>query len=66
MGPEDVTKPPVSVSDDLTEDQRTERRALLAEAKSRNEGSGSDSDFLWVVRGPAWRMELKRVEKKRA
>ena len=65
MGPEDSRKPPVSVYDDLTEDQRAERRSLLAEAKSRNERLGNDSHFLWVIRGPSWKMQLKQVEKKR-
>ena len=65
MGPEEAGKPPVSVADDLTEDQRQQRRELLAEAKTRNGRLGEDAHFLWVVRGPAWKMELKQVEKKR-
>ena len=65
QGPEDAGKPLVSVADDLTEDQRKERKRLLEEASRRNGELPSESSFLWAVRGPAWNPELKKITKQR-
>ena len=65
QGPEDATKTIISIADDLTEEQRKERKELLEQAKSRNEALTDTDDFLWVVWGPAWKMELKKIQKKK-
>ena len=49
QGPEDATKTIISIADDLTEEQRKERKELLEQAKSRNEALTDTDDFLWVV-----------------
>ena len=63
-GPADANKPLMTVTDDLTDDQREERKLLLAEAKSKNDKLGENSPFLYCVRGPCWKMEIKQIQKK--
>ena len=63
-GPADNGKPLITLADDLTEDQRKERKNLLSEAAKLNEELPQEANFLWAVRGPAWDMQLKKVTKR--
>ena len=64
-GPDDQNKPFITVTDDLTDDQRKERAKQVAECKEKNLALEQPSDFLYAIRGPPWSMEIKKVTKKK-
>lgn len=64
-GPEDViaNKPFINLTHDMTQDQRTEKKSLLEEAKNFNTQLPADAHFRWLVRGPPWNMRLQKVDR---
>lgn len=52
----------ISVTHDMTQDERKVRKEKVTEAKSRNEKNQS-GDFKYVVRGPPWDNRIVKVKK---
>lgn len=67
-GPEENAnnKPFINISHDMTQDQRKEKKSILAEAKNLNSQLARDSRFRWLVRGPPWDMKLWKVAQPQA
>ena len=53
----------LSIDHDQTKTQREEYKKLAAEAKKREEDNPS-SPFIYRVRGPPWKREIKEIKKR--
>ena len=60
----DDTSPFVSVSHDLTQEQREERRELIEEAKKKDQDLEHESPYRHVVWGPPWDMKVMKVKRR--
>ena len=54
--------PLISISHDLTQDQRSERKALIDEAELKNATLDDSVPYRHRVRGPPWAMKIVQVK----
>ena len=62
---EDDDSPFITVAHDMSQEQRSERKALLDEATKQTDELPAESPFRFLVRGPPWMMKVVKVRKQK-
>ena len=54
----------ISMSHDMTRDERTKTKLLIEEAKSKTIKDNDSKNWFYKVRGPPWDQRLQRVRRR--